>query len=89
MFSDVLMLTFFVLTFTSSAEDMVMVPFNSSMNILLARVVCNRIVWAVSSKVTVEPLRVVRLFLWLAARPPLPVTPLNRLPKMYGLAGSP
>ena len=39
MFSDALMLKFFVLTFTSLAEDMVMVPFNSSMKILLAQVV--------------------------------------------------
>ena len=61
------------------------VPFNSSMKILLARVVCRRMVWAVSSKVTFEPLRVVRLFLWLAAKPPLPVTPLNKLPITYGL----
>ena len=81
------MLTFFVLTFTSSAEDMVMVPFNSSMKILLSRVVCKRMVWAVSSKVTVEPRRVVRLFLWLESKPPLPVVPLNRLPHNVGAGG--
>ncbi|SKA23331.1 hypothetical protein SAMN02745202_02565 [Segatella oulorum] len=48
-FSEALIFTFFVFTFTSSAEDIEMVPFLSSTKILFACVLCKRIVCAVSS----------------------------------------
>ena len=42
-----------------------------------------------SSSLRELPLRVVRLLQLLPCPPPPPVVPLNRLPKTYGLAGSP